>query len=167
MYDAKRYRDAIDRGARYVIAARGPNGLWSSARYRGPFYPTYVCSRFLAAVLGTRGTAPSWSALAALQRTDGGWGLEGGTSDLLSTSLALLSLAMRPLEGSADAAQAGVAYLEGADFSTAADLELIVPGTRAAPTLISRRESCDTKTVAVAFALRALIAARTPARAPA
>ncbi len=98
VYDAARFAETVDRGLDFIERAQADDGSWSSTWYHGPFYGVFVATRALAAA------RPSSAALARAieflcksQLPDGGWGLDG-SSDALSTSLALLALAPDDVE---------------------------------------------------------------------
>ena len=98
VYDAARFAGTVERGLDFIERAQADDGSWSSTWYHGPFYGVFVATRALAAA------RPSSAALARAieflrksQLPDGGWGLDG-SSDALSTSLALLALAPDDVE---------------------------------------------------------------------
>jgi squalene-hopene/tetraprenyl-beta-curcumene cyclase len=93
LYDSERYAEVIQHGIAYLETQQDDDGSWESRWYYGLYYGTYVCLRLFAA------TRPASLAihravhfLQKAQLLDGGWGWDG-TSDPLSTSLALLGLA--------------------------------------------------------------------------
>lgn len=96
LYDGERFSQVIEKGVTYLENQQKADGSWQSSWYHGPFYGTYVCLRLLALV---RPLSPSieqgMNFLGASQREDGGWGVEE-ISEPLSTTLALLGLAMSP-----------------------------------------------------------------------
>lgn len=94
LYDPKRFDDRIRRGVSFLETHQDAEGSWSSFWYVGPFYGTYVCLRLLAvAAPGSPAVARGVDFLRRAEREDGGWGI-GEASDPLSTSLALLGLAL-------------------------------------------------------------------------
>jgi squalene-hopene/tetraprenyl-beta-curcumene cyclase len=84
MYDPTRFRDVIARGAAWLATQQQADGSWQSSWYDGPFYGTWVATRFLAG----RDDAAVARALAFIreQRHNGAWG------DPLRTALAMLTL---------------------------------------------------------------------------
>ncbi|MEA2689949.1 MAG: squalene-hopene/tetraprenyl-beta-curcumene cyclase, partial [Candidatus Eremiobacteraeota bacterium] len=95
-YDEPRFAATIERGARFLLRRQHAAGYWESSWYFGPYYGTYVATRFLAG----RGDAVAavvraTAFLLDAQRADGGWGDEHG-SDALGTALALLALLYAP-----------------------------------------------------------------------
>jgi squalene-hopene/tetraprenyl-beta-curcumene cyclase len=118
IYDPARFAPTLEHGLDFIETVQGADGSWSSTWYHGPFYGVFVATRALAAARPSSGSLPRAIAfLRESQLPDGGWGVDGG-SDALSTSLALLVLALTPrkLTQAADGGRATRArqWLEGA-----------------------------------------------------
>jgi len=104
LYDRTRFSEVIERGTRYILACQKPDGSWQGTWYHGPFYATWICLRLLESTCpDTHAIVEGHEFLAARQNADGGWG-ETDVSDPLSTSFALLGLAIHK-NGSTPAAE--------------------------------------------------------------
>lgn len=101
--------DVVRRAAAWVADRQSPDGSWESTWYVGPFYGTYVCTRFLAATGNATACARAAAFLRAAQRVDGGWGAEG--SDSLATALALLAMIACRIERTEACVRRGIEYL--------------------------------------------------------
>ncbi len=115
LYDPARFAEPIQRGVTYLESQQEADGSWASKWYYGPYYGTFVCLRLSAVA---RPNSPAINrALDFLwqsQHSDGGWGLDD-TSDPLSTSLALLSLASvheHSSTGDLDRVEQALVYLQ-------------------------------------------------------
>lgn len=99
LYDKQRFMSRIQSGIEYLLSRQETNGHWVSRWYTGAYYGTYVSLRLLAE-MGMHEKEQFQNAITFLLQTqnpDGGWGLDS-TSDVLSTSLALLGLATAPAQ---------------------------------------------------------------------
>jgi squalene-hopene/tetraprenyl-beta-curcumene cyclase len=98
VYDPERFAGPLARGLDFIEGVQAGDGSWSSTWYHGPFYGVYVATRALAAARAESGSLPrALGFVRDSQLPDGGWGV-GGSADALSSSLALLALALAPAE---------------------------------------------------------------------
>lgn len=158
-YDAPRFTGAIERGARFLLGRQHAGGYWESSWYFGPYYGTYVATRFLAG----RGDAVAAVARASAflldgQRADGGWGDEH-CSDALGTAFALLALLYAPHSGAREhaAIERGLGYLarhgdEEGGWPAAPFIRLEIGRPSGNPTRIGTYAS---KTITTAFVAKA------------
>jgi hypothetical protein len=158
LHAPERFAPIIERGAEFLIGEQ-QNGAWASERYASPFYPSFVCARFLASARRAEPVARCRDRLLAEQRKDGGWGVPGGPSDVLSTSLAVLAMSLSPSAAGAAAACRARKFLERSDTKTWGDSDFAVAGTRCARSPVPQAESFGSRTVTAAFVLRALLCA--------
>ena len=98
IYDPAAFAPTLERGLDFIERVQAADGSWSSTWYYGPFYGVFVAVRALAAVRPSSGSLQrALGFVREGQRPDGSWGVGGG-ADALSTSLALLTLALAPPE---------------------------------------------------------------------
>jgi len=96
VYDPARFAPELERGLDFIEKVQAADGSWSSTWYYGPFYGAFVATRALAAARPSSGSlARVMAFVRQSQLPDGGWGVGGG-ADALSSSLALLTLALAP-----------------------------------------------------------------------
>ncbi|MBP6024461.1 prenyltransferase/squalene oxidase repeat-containing protein [Ferruginibacter sp.] len=102
LYDYQRFEENIQKGASFILQKLNKAGYWESKWYYGNYYGTYVCLR-LFGFLKTKKKSGSSDLqkshlttiidfMSGAINSDGGVGLIKEKSDLLSTSLAILSL---------------------------------------------------------------------------
>ncbi len=109
--DADRFADTIEKMQQFV-ARNHYAGLLASTWYHGHFYGAYVAARALTKSADFEGIVNDiCRALAASQRSDGGWGLDSSPSDPLSTSYAVLAFFWSG-RGDGEYSKAGRAFLE-------------------------------------------------------
>src|SRR3954452_17882641 len=90
--------DAVERGARFLLANQGPDGLWrdfDTPAGEATLWPTaFIGSALQTAATGRDALERAARGLAATQNDDGGWGYnEAVPSDADSTAWVLLLLA--------------------------------------------------------------------------
>ncbi len=116
IWDRRQFADLVEPGLDFLESRQAADGSWPAKWYWGRFYGTYACLRLLVAARSESTCIPAAAAfLKEQQRADGGWGY-GEESDPLSTSLALLGLAVScpgaVTDGSAEWARRGVETLK-------------------------------------------------------
>jgi hypothetical protein len=110
LYDPTRYRAPLHRSVTYLERVQSANGSWSSKWYTGPFYGTWRAVSVLSRLTPASKTlARARGFLLAGRNPDGGWG--EGSSEPLSTALALLSLCLDGVQPDAAVLLAASTYL--------------------------------------------------------
>jgi squalene-hopene/tetraprenyl-beta-curcumene cyclase len=89
LYDAARYRPAINAGVRYVVSQQRDDGAWHGVGSCGPYNATALCFDLLLerSTDGAPAVERALEFVLASQREDGGWGAQRSTA--LETALAL------------------------------------------------------------------------------
>lgn len=91
LYNQLNYKSVISKGVQAITSAQTKEGYWDSIWYWGPFYGTYVATRFLVETNNIFDNLKKTKIfITTHQNDDGGWGLKW--SDPLNTALALLIL---------------------------------------------------------------------------
>jgi squalene-hopene/tetraprenyl-beta-curcumene cyclase len=91
LYAPHRFADLSRRGVHYIRSRQESAGFWPARWYDGPYYGTYVCSRFLKTAGDDEALSRARAFLLDSQLSDGGWS-KGEGSDQLSTALGVCGL---------------------------------------------------------------------------
>ena len=162
LVDRDRYSRQIKAGTEWLSNCQSHDGSWSSTWYHGPYYGTYTSLRLLSLVSPESEAVQSATDFLRRQRNgDGGWG-DGGGSNALDTSLALLALSAVQTSGGenheiANPALAFLGECVNADGSWPA-CEFIKMDTGRATGTVSPILSYGSRTVTTAFVLKACLA---------
>jgi squalene-hopene/tetraprenyl-beta-curcumene cyclase len=93
LYDKDNYKDAIDKGIKYLEQSQYEKGYWKSTWYLGPYYGTYVSLRIFCDIKpDSPAILKANNYIISTQNDDGGWGYKPKISDPLNTAFSLICL---------------------------------------------------------------------------